>query len=75
MYSPSDAAVAWGYVDDGSFLFAVLHKLQDKTYQDMLQMPSKGDIRIYHCDPGRPDACERVLDLPEDVAEAPIFAR
>ena len=51
MYSPSDRAVAWTYTG-GSFYIAVLHKLQDKTYQDMLQMPSEGNYRIFECVPG-----------------------
>jgi hypothetical protein len=75
MYSPSDVAVSSGYVDDGSFLFAVLHKLQDKTYQDTLQMPSEGDYRIYHCDPLRPDPCEKLTEVDGDVPDPPIFAR
>ncbi|QZY30390.1 hypothetical protein [Nocardioides coralli] len=75
MYSPSDVAVSWGYVDDGSFLFAVLHKLQDKTYQDTLQMPSEGEYRIYHCDPLRADPCEKIAEVDGDLPEPPIIAR
>lgn len=74
MYSPSDRAVGWTY-SDGSFYFAVLHKLQDKTYQDMLQMPSEGNYRIYECVPGRPDACVEVTEVPGDVPDPPVLAR
>lgn len=75
MYSPSDVAVAWGYVDDGSFLFALQHQLQDKRYQDMLQMPSEGNYRIMHCDPLQTDPCRELAEVPEDVPDPPVFAR
>lgn len=74
MYSPSDRAVGWTYFG-GSFYFAVLHKLQDKTYQDMLQMPSEGNYRIYECVPGRADACVAVTEVPGDVPDPPVLAR
>jgi len=74
MYSPSDRAVGWTYAG-GSFYFAVLHKLQDKTYQDMLQMPSEGNYRIFECVPGRADACVQVAEVPEDSADEPVLAR
>jgi len=74
MYSPSDRAVGWTYAG-GTFYFAVLHKLQDKTYQDMLQMPSVGNYRIYECVPGRADVCIEVAEVPEDSADAPVLAR
>jgi len=73
MYSPSDHAVAWAY-EDGTFYFAVLHMLQDKTYQDMLQMPSEGDYRLYACRlHGSPEPCEKVGEVPEDVPDPPVF--
>ncbi|WP_432479254.1 hypothetical protein [Nocardioides sp. GXQ0305] len=72
MYSPSDHAVAWSYTD-GTFYFAVLHMLQDKTYQDMLQMPSEGDYRLYECRPDRePEPCVKLAEVPEEVP-APVF--
>lgn len=75
MYSPSDRALAWGYVDDGSFLFALQHALQDERYQDMLQMPSEGNYRIVHCDPLQSEPCRELAEVPEDVPDPPIFAR
>lgn len=75
MYSPSDRALTWGYVDDGSFLFALQHALQDKRYQDMLQMPSAGNYRIMHCDPLQADPCRELAEVPEAVPDPPIFAR
>ncbi len=73
MYSPSDHAVAWTY-DSGTFYFAVLHMLQDKTYQDMLQMPSEGNYRIYECRPGRePEPCRKLTEVAEDVPDPPVF--
>lgn len=74
MYSPSDRAVGWTYSGD-SFYFAVLHKLQDKTYQDMLQMPSEGNYRIYECVPGRADACVQVAEVPKNTPDPPVLAR
>ncbi|HYH35331.1 MAG TPA: hypothetical protein VD814_09300 [Nocardioides sp.] len=74
MYSPSDAPVAWSY-HEGTFVFAVLHMLQDKTYQDMLQMPSEGDYRIYACRPGLADPCRKLTEVPEEVADPPVFAQ
>ena len=73
MYSPSDHAVAWAY-EGGTFYFAVLHMLQDKTYQDMLQMPSEGDYRIYGCRLDRhPEPCQKIVEVPEDVPAPPVF--
>ena len=72
LYSPSDEAVSWTY-QDGTFYFAVLHMLQDKAYQDMLQMPSEGDYRIYACVPGRPQPCDKVTEVSEDVPDPPVF--
>lgn len=72
LYSPSDEAVTWTY-QDGAFYFAVLHKLQDKTYQDMLQMPSEGSYRLYECRPGLPRPCTKVTEVPEDVPDPPVF--
>ena len=72
LYSPSDEAVSWTY-QDGTFYFALLHMLQDKTYQDMLQMPSEGDYRIYACVPGRPQPCEKLAEVPEEVPDPPVF--
>lgn len=74
MYSPSDRAVGWTYTE-GTFYFAVLHKLQDKTYQDMLQMPSEGDYRIYECMPDRADACIQRAEVSADAPEPPVLAR
>jgi len=72
MYAPSDKAVAWTY-DAGTFYFAVQHMLQDKQYQDLLQMPSAGDSRIYACRPDRLDPCEQLAEVPEAVPDAPLF--
>ena len=74
MYSPSDAPVSWAYSDDGRFWFAVEHDLQDKTYQDTLQMPSRGDYRIYECVPGRSDVCIDRAEVAEDAPEPPVLA-
>lgn len=74
MYSPSDQALTWSYAA-GRFYVAVQHKLQDKTYQDILQMPSKGDYRIFECVPGRADACVERTTVPESAPEPPVFAR
>lgn len=74
MYSPSDRAVGWTY-SDGTFYFAVLHKLQDKTYQDMLQMPSEGNYRIFECVLGRADVCIERAEVPQDVPDPPVLAR
>lgn len=76
MFSPSDRAVAWTYAD-GTFVFALLHRLQDKAYQDLLQMPSEGDYRIYACRTGPEGSsrgsCEKLLEVPEEVPDAPVF--
>jgi len=72
MYSPSDEAVSWAY-QRGTFYFAVLHKMYDKTYQDTLQMPSAGDYRIYSCRPFVPSACRKLAEVPEEVPDPPIF--
>jgi hypothetical protein len=72
MYSPSDVVVAWGY-HEGSFVFALLHNLADKAYQDMLQMPSVGNYRLYVCRPGLVEPCRRLAEVPEEVPEAPVF--
>jgi len=74
MYSPSDRAVSWTYTGD-AFYFAVLHKLQDKTYQDLLQMPSEGNYRIFECVLGRSDVCIEMAEVPEEVPDAPVLAR
>ena len=74
MYSPSDHAVAWGY-SEGTFVFAVQHMLQDKTYQDMLQMPSEGDYRIYACRLGLGDPCRTLAEVPEEVPDPPLLAQ
>ena len=74
MYSPSDQAESWTYTDE-TFWIAVQHKLQDKQYQDMLQMPSEGNYRIFECVPGRADVCIDRAEVPEDVADAPVLAR
>lgn len=74
MYSPSDRAVGWTY-SGGTFYFAVLHKLQDKTYQDLLQMPSEGNYRIFECVPGRADVCIVLVEVPRDTVDPPVLAR
>ncbi|GAA1479182.1 hypothetical protein GCM10009623_36280 [Nocardioides aestuarii] len=74
MYSPSDAPVSWAYSEDGRFWFAVEHDLQDKTYQDTLQMPSRGNYRIYECVPGRSDVCIDRAEVAEDAPEPPVLA-
>ncbi len=74
LYSPSDRAVGWTY-RDGTFWFAVVHKLQDKQYQDMLQMPSEGDYRIFECVRGRADVCIERAEVSQDVPEPPVLAR
>ena len=74
MYSPSDRAVSWTY-SGGTFYFAVLHKLQDKTYQNLLQMLSEGNYRIFECVPDRADACIEMAEVPEDSADEPVLAR
>jgi hypothetical protein len=72
LYSPSDEAVAWTY-QDGTFFFAVVHMLQDKRHQDTLQMPSKGDYRLYACRPDRADPCDLLTEVPEEVPDPPVF--
>ena len=74
MYSPSDLAVAWRSADDGTFLFALVHKIQDREYQDLLQLPSKGDYRVYRCNPRLEEPCELLHEVPEDVEDPPLFA-
>ena len=74
MYSPSDRALGWTYTGE-AFYFAVLHKLQDKPYQDMLQMPSEGNYRIFECVPGRDDVCIERAEVSGDVPDPPILAR
>ena len=75
MHSPSDEAMSWTYAGDDTFLVTVLHKLQDKRYQDMLQMPDQGDYRIYECVPDREDACVEVARVPTESPVAPVLAR
>ena len=72
LYSPSDEAVSWTY-QDGTFYFALLHMLQDKTYQDMLQMPSEGNYRLYECRPDRAEPCTKLTEVPEEVPDPPVF--
>ncbi|QBR91461.1 hypothetical protein [Nocardioides euryhalodurans] len=74
MYSPSDEAVSWAY-REGTFVFAVLHMLQDKTYQDMLQMPSEGNYRLYACRPELATPCRKLGEVPEEVPDPPVFAQ
>lgn len=74
MYSPSDRALTWSYAD-GTFFFTVQHKLLDKHYQEILQMPSKGNYRIYQCRPHRADTCVEVTEVSEDVPDAPVLAQ
>ncbi len=74
MYSPSDVPVSWGYTEDGRFWFAVEHDLQDKVYQDTLQMPSRGNYRIYECVPTRADRCVEVAEVREDAPGPPVLA-
>jgi hypothetical protein len=74
MYSPSDVPVSWSYSGDGRFWFAVEHDLQDKTYQDTLQMPSRGNYRIYECLPGRGDVCVERAEVREDAPGPPVLA-
>jgi DNA-directed RNA polymerase specialized sigma24 family protein len=75
MHSPSDRAVSWTYAGDDTFLITVLHKLQDKQYQDTLQMPDEGDYRIYECIPGRDDTCVEVHRVERESADPPVLAR
>jgi hypothetical protein len=75
MHSPSDQAESWTYAGDDTFLVTVLHRLQDKRYQDTLQMPDEGDYRVYECVPGRQDVCVEVLRVPSDSPDAPVLAR
>ena len=75
MYSPSDLPVAWGYAGDGTFLFALVHHIQDRQYQDLLQLPSPGDYRIYRCQPRVVDQCTELAAVPEDVPDPPLIAR
>lgn len=72
MYSPSDVVVAWGY-DQGIFVFALQHNLADKAFQDMLQMPSVGNYRLYACRPELPEPCRRMVEVPEEVPDPPVF--
>jgi hypothetical protein len=75
MHSPSDEARSWTYVGDDTFLVTVLHKLQDKQYQDTLQMPDQGDYRVYECVPGRDDTCVEVHRIERESPDAPVLAR
>lgn len=75
MHSPSDQALSWTYAGDDTFLVTVLHNLQDKRYQDTLQMPDQGDYRIYECLPGRDDVCVEVVRVPRESPVAPVLAR
>ncbi|HEX6148533.1 RNA polymerase sigma factor [Nocardioides sp.] len=75
MHSPSDEGRSWTYVGDDTFLVTVLHKLQDKRYQDTLQMPDQGDYRVYECVPGRDDVCVEVHRVPRESPDAPVLAR
>ncbi len=75
MHSPSDQAVSWAYAGDDTFLVTVLHKLQDKLYQDTLQMPDQGDYRVYECVPDRADVCVEVARIPRESPVAPVLAR
>jgi len=75
MHSPSDQALSWTYVGDDAFLITVLHKLQDKRYQDTLQMPDQGDFRIYDCVPDRADACVEAHRVARESVEPPVLAR
>jgi len=75
MHSPSDEALTWTYVGDDTFFVTVLHKLQDKQYQDALQMPDRGDYRIYECVPGRDDTCVEAHRVPRESPDAPVLAR
>ncbi len=75
MHSPSDQALSWTYAGDDTFLVTVLHKLQDKIYQDTLQMPDQGDYRVYECVPDRDDVCVEVARVPRESPDAPVLAR
>lgn len=75
MHSPSDEARSWTYAGDDTFLVTVLHKLQDKRYQDTLQMPDQGDYRVYECVPGRDDTCVEVHRIERESPDAPVLAR
>ena len=75
MHSPSDQGLSWTYAGDDTFLVTVLHKLQDKQYQDTLQMPDEGDYRVYECVPGRDDTCVEVLRVPRESPDPPVLAR
>lgn len=75
MHSPSDQGLSWTYTGDDTFFVTVLHKLQDKQYQDTLQMPDEGDYRIYECVPGRDDVCVEVHRVPRESPDPPVLAR
>jgi hypothetical protein len=75
MHSPSDQATSWTYVGDDTFLVTVLHLLQDKQYQDMLQMPDQGDYRIYECVLGRADTCVEAHRVERESFDSPVLAR
>ena len=51
-----------------------MHKIQDREYQDLLQLPSKGDYRVYRCNPRLEEPCELLHEVPEDVEDPPRFA-
>jgi hypothetical protein len=75
MHSPSDRAVSWTYAGDDTFLVTVLHMLQDKQYQDTLQMPDEGDYRIYECIPERDDTCIEAHRVERESPDPPVLAR
>jgi DNA-directed RNA polymerase specialized sigma24 family protein len=75
MHSPSDQAVSWTYAGEDTFLVTVLHKLQDKRYQDTLQMPDEGDYRVYECVPERDDTCVEVHRVERESPDPPVLAR
>ena len=75
MHSPSDQGLTWTYTGDDTFFVTVLHKLQDKQYQDLLQMPDQGDYRIYECVVGRDDVCAEAHRVPRESPVPPVLAR
>jgi hypothetical protein len=75
MQAPSDQALSWTYAGDDTFFVTVLHRLQDKQYQDTLQMPDQGDYRIYECVPGRADVCVEAHRVKRTSFDPPVLAR
>lgn len=75
MHSPSDQGLTWTYAGDDTFFVTVLHKLQDKQYQDTLQMPDQGDYRIYECVVGRDDTCVEAHRVTRESPDPPVLAR